>query len=262
MRIAYLNRADAATLTAVPAAQSDKPVTYLQNDDRGYVFRSADVSSPQVIYGEWSGTSYAISCCRLDRSNLQTNDTWRLQLYSDAAWATQVYDSGTVDVFTDNTFDAWDFAFSELFFTEQVGVKSFKFTITSSSNPDGYIEVARLFLGPYTEATYDPKVGLSSGWVDNSKQTRRRGGTIEVDEQAQWRTMSFDMFLATEADRATWAEIGRYCGKRKTVWVSVFPGLGTAQERDYSLLGKFQESPLKKIIGLNQYDFSLTLNEV
>jgi hypothetical protein len=69
------------------------------------------------------------------------------------------------------------------------------------------------------------------------------------------------MMVATEADRAAWMEIGRYAGKRKTVWISVYPGAGGTQERDHSMLGKFAEDIAQKI-GTNRYDFSNKLIEV
>lgn len=257
LNIAYLNRADSATLTASPAAASTAPVTYLQNDSRTYKMQAAAVGA-QDIKGEWGGTAYTVGCVRLDRTNLADGDTWRIQLYSDAAWTTGVYDSGTIAPFTTDLFDDWSYSVAEKFFTAVAGVKSFKITVTSAA----VFQASRLFVGPYTTAQYNPVYGLQLGWSTNSTQTRRGSGTLGTSTRSQWRTMVFDMLARDDAQRNIWMEIARYCGNTKTVWVSVFPGLGTARERDHSMFGKFEQSPMIKISGFNNYDFSITLNEL
>jgi len=257
LAICYKNLADSATLTASPVAGSTTPVTYLQNDSRGDLFK-ATATGAQAILGEWGGTAYTVSCVHLERTNLVDGDTWRIQLYSDATWTTQVYDSGTVAPFATNLYDDWDYSNADLFFTPTASVKSFKITCTSAA----IFQASRLVLGVYTTAEYNPKYGMSAGYSTNSTHERRVGGSLGANVQAQWRALTFDMFASTEAERAIWNEIGRYCGNTKTVWVSVFPSLNTSQERDHSMLGKFEQAPAVKWTDYNQYDFSLTLNEI
>src|SRR3990167_8226290 len=98
LAITYINLADSATLTASPVAGTTTPVTYLQNDSRGDLFKATAVGA-QEIRGTWGGTAYTLSCVHLERTNMADGDTWRVQLYSDVAWTTQVYDSGTVAPF-------------------------------------------------------------------------------------------------------------------------------------------------------------------
>lgn len=255
--IGYLNRADSATLTASPAAASNAPVTYLQNGSRGHVFAAAAVGA-QEIRATWGGTAYTLGCVHLDRTNLADGDTWRVQYYSDVAWTTQVYDSGTVAPFAAGMFADWDFSNAELLTTITASVKSVKITVTSAA----VFQAARVFIGPYTTAAYNPKMGAAIGWGGNSEQARLAGGSLGVNAQAQWRSLAFDMFATTEAERAVWMEIGRYSSNVKQVWVSVFPGLGGTAERDHSIMGTFEESPATKWSGVNQFDFSLKLNEV
>ena len=262
LRIAYQNHADTATLTADPVAEALMPVTYLQNDSRSHVWRSTSLAD-QTIYFEWGGESKTLSGCRLDGHNLITNDTLQLVLYPNVDFTgTPLYNPGAVDVYEDNIFDGpqWDSAFSSLFFASTAGVKSGKLVLHSPSNPAGYMQAARLFLGAYTEASYNPKQGMTTGWAGNSGQVRRDGGSFGVKTRAKWRQLAFDMFLMTEAERATWMEIGGYVMNEKTVWVSVFPGETGTQRRDHDIMGKFEKSPLTKMS--NVYDFSLTLNEL
>jgi hypothetical protein len=262
LRIGYINLADSATLTADPVVEAADPVTYLQNDNRGYMMQSTGLTAQQ-IKGEWGGTAYTISMCALYRHNLVTNDSWRLQLYSDVAWTTQVYDSGTIDAFTDNIFDNWDFGFSTLWFTPTASVKSFKLTLTSSANPDGYITASRLFIGAYTEANYNPNYGMNLGYETSSTQVRADSGSLHVNSKAKWRKMTFDLMVTSETDRALWLEIGRYCGVEKTVFVSVYPGDASATlERDHSIMGKFDKSPAQISSSFGTYDHQITLLEI
>lgn len=258
LSISYINCADSATLTANPAALATKPITYLQNDARGYLFGAAAPGS-QEIKGTWSGTAYTVGHIKLDRTNLVDGDTWRVQLYSDTAWTTGVYDSGVVAPFAAGLFSTWSYSFAELWLASQTtGVKSFKITVVSASA----FQASKLYVGPYTTAQWNPKYGMSMNWEGNSKQERWDSGTLGVQTRAQWRALNFDLFASTDAERAVWQEIGRYCGNFKTVSVSVFPNVGGAQERDNSMICKFEDSPEAKWSNLSIYDLSVKLKEI
>lgn len=252
--IAYINRADTATLTASPAAGASTPVTYLQNDSRGHLF-AASASGSQEIRGEWGGTAYTIGCARLERTNLADGDTWRIELYSDAAWTTQVWDSTVAAPFAADLYDNWPYSVAEKFFTPVAGVKSFKITVVSAA----VFQAARLFVGPYAQAEYNPSM-INPFWSDPSEQERLDGGSLATLVREKFRAMAFDMDVTTEAGRAVWDEVGLIAGKSRSVIVSAFPGIGGTQERDHSVMGKFEESPSVKLTGYNQYDFSLTIN--
>jgi hypothetical protein len=260
LRIGYLNRADSATLTVTSEAQ---PALFLQSDDRAYSWRSSDLAT-QVIQGNWGGTAYPIGMVALARYNLTDAATLQLQLYSDAAYTTQVYDSGTAVAHPAGTFPAeeWSYGHAVRYFTEVAGVKSFKLTIVDAANPAGYMQVSRLFLGPYTQATYNPKYGMQLGAASGSTQTRRPMGALMSDSKGQWRTLSFDMFTMTEADRALWFAIGKYCDKVRSFWLSVYPAVGGTSERDYSMMAKFTASPLGALSNLNLYNFSVKAEEI
>lgn len=257
LAISYINLADSATLTADPVAGASTPVTYLQNDARGYQFAAAAVGA-QAIKGTWGGTAYTVGCVRLERTNLADGDTWRIQLFSGADWTTSVYDSGTVAPFATDLYDDWDFAAAEKIFTAVAGVKSFIITVTSAA----VFQSSKLWVGNYTTAEYNPKMGMGLAWDTNSSSERMAGGTLLSNVQSKWRALIFDMLAATEAYRVIWQEIGRYASTDKSVWISVFPNLGGKQERDHSLIGKFEVSPATKWTGYLQYDYSMKVNEL
>lgn len=257
LRIGYLNYADAATLSATPALDTTGPETYLQTDARGDIALATSTAS-QDIKGTWGGTSYTVSQLALWRHNLAYSDTIRLQLYSDAAWTTGVYDSTALAAYASGLFTDWGWAFTNCYFTPQA-CKSFKITIAASA---AAFQCSRLYLGPYTEAPLQPAYGFLVAPETNAKQSRSEGGSLRSIAKADWRSAAFDMRVKTEADRAAWYEISRYCGINRSLIASAFPGDGGTVERDHTIFGKFDKPPAMKLGGLSQYDFSVKILEL
>lgn len=258
LRIAYLNRADSATITATTEA-SLMPVTYLLNDDRSLMWRSTTLT--ENIDLTWSGTAYSVGCVVLYGHNLAYGDTITVTGYPNADWTgTPTISTGAVSAAESGLFDSLDYGYTALYFTAGT-VKSLRVAIASSSAL-GYIQARRLFVGPYTEALHNPQIGMACGWVDGSEQSRRPGGAFDVDVKGQWRSAAFDMMANTEADRATWFEIGRYVGTQRSCWVSMFPGSGGTLERDHAIYGRFTQSPLTKWADGSRYDKSISMEEI
>lgn len=256
LRIGYLNHADAATITATPTLTTAGPTSYLQNDARGLIAQASSTAS-QVITGTWGGTAYTVSELCLWRHNLAYNDTVRLELFSDAAWTTGVYDSTALAAYASGLFTDWGWAFSNRYFAA-TSCKSFKITIAASASA---FECARLYLGPYTEAPVQAGEGLIITQETNARQSRSEGGSLRSIVKADWRSMAFEMMVGTEAYRAAWYEISRYCGISKSFVASLDPGGGGTLERDGTVFGKFERAPGMKL-GTNRYDFSMKILEL
>lgn len=258
LRIGYLNYADLATLTATPAATTAGPVTYLQDDARGYLFAASSVAS-QEVKGTWGGTAYTVSQFSLWRHNLLYNDTVRIILYPNADWTgTPVYDSTALAAYASGLFDNWGWGYLNWYFTPG-SCKSFKITVAASATA---FQCSRLYLGPYTEAPINPAYGFILTPEGNSKQKRSEGGSLRSISRARWRSAAFDMQVQTEADRAAWYEIGRYCDISKSFIASAFPGSGGTVERDHTLYGKFEKSPAMRLSGVTRYNFSMKILEL
>lgn len=258
LRIGYLNYADSATITADPVATTTGPVTYLQSDARGDIFLASSAAS-QDIKGTWGGTSYTVSQLCLWRHNLVYTDTIRLILYPNADWTgTPTYDSTAVAAYASGLFTAWGWAFSNRYFTP-AACKSFKVTVAASA---AALQCSRLYLGPYTEAPINPEYGAVFGIETNARQSRSEGGSLRSIVKADWRTAMFDMLVRTEADRAAWMEISRYCGISKSFVASLYPEVGGTEERDHTLFAKFEKHPATKLSDWGRYDFSMKLLEI
>lgn len=254
LRIGYLNHADSATLTATPTAVSGA-VSYLANDSRGDVMLGTVTS--QVIKGTWNGTSKTISQLTLWRTNLAYGDLVRLQLHENADWTgTTVYDSTSLAAYASGLFDDWGWSFVNRYFTPY-SCKSFTLGIAAAAAP----QLARIYLGPYTEAPIQIGEGATLTPETNSTQKRSEGGSLRTIVKADWRSLAFDMMVETEAYRAAWHEINRYTSISKAFVASVYPGDGGTVERDLTIYGKWQTPPGSRL-AQNKYDFSMKILEL
>jgi len=253
MRILWSIASDSWTLTASPAAAI--AVANLQDASRAKVWRSSGTTLQQ-IQGT-SSTAAQVNCCILDRHNLSSAAKWRLQLYSDAAWTTSVYDSGYVDAnpaipwgqfswgydpWGATVYTNWGFGVAQMWFSS-VGAKSFTLTIADTTNTAGYLQAARLMIGPALSCEAAPSYGLGFRWEETTKQTRTDGGTLRSDPASAYRVLNLDLKRFSNSQRSNLSEAYRYCGKRRDIFVSVFEGTGGTVERDYSFRGKWAAMP-------------------
>ncbi len=273
LRMIVTNDADAATLSASPAAVATLPVSGLQDSSRAKVMRTTGLAAQQ-INGTWSAARM-LSACALMRHNLTSDGTWRLQLFSDAAWATQIYDSGTViswpaknlgdlewgvDSLGATVFNEWGKSFSVLWFAP-ITALSFRITLTDPANPAGYREAGRLFMGRMIEPMANMSYGLGLGWREDTKQTRTDGGTLRSDQFEPYRRLKFSLGHLDESERPKWLDFVRRVGKRMDFFVSCFPEAGGMKERDYTMSAKIVNTPDSTHPFLNTYAIDFELEE-
>lgn len=273
IRIITPNDADAATLTASPAMVASLPVTNLQDISRARVARTTSTVA-QTIKGTWNAVK-VISALALMRHNLTSASTWGLQLYSDAAWATLAFDSGTVnavpakslgdlewgvDPLGASLFTGWALAFSSMWFGA-IRAQSFVLTIADASNPAGYLEATRLFIGRYLQPTYNFSWGIKLIWKEDTTQERTEGGTLRSDGFDPYRRMAFKLDQLTASDRPKFLEWARKDGLRNDVFISAYPGDGTSLERDHSMAAKLVASAEISRGSVNAFDSEYVVEE-
>lgn len=255
----FPNVADAATLTASPAALAALPVSNLQKQTRGELWRSNATIENQHILGDLAGYQ-TVSALALVRHNLTSTASYRLRLYDGAGQSgTTLYDSGTVTLGgsllgwgsfdwgtdpwgTDNLED-WPVPYLVAWF-DPVLALSFDLELDDSANADGYLQAARLVLGNYFEPEKNMSYGLAMSWQEQSRQVRTEGGTLRTDERQAYRRFSFSLDWLTPAERATLLDKLRRAGLRNDLFLSCFPADTDAdRERDYAGLVKLTEAP-------------------
>lgn len=259
VRFIFPNVADDATLTCSPAELAALPVTNLQVQTRGDVWRSDSVISAQHILGDLSGYQ-SISAMALVRHNLTATGTYRLRLYDQTGQAgTLLYDSGTVtlggtllgwgsfswgtDPWGSDSLQGWPVPYVVAWFTAVLAL-SFDLELADTANPDGYLQAARLVLGAYFEPTYNLGETLDMSWREQSKQTRTEGGTLRTDEREPYRRFGFDLGMLTASERTTLMDRLRRAGLRNDLFLSCYPEDADADlERDHAGLVKLIEVP-------------------
>lgn len=242
-----------ADLAVSVAAASSMPITNTQLTARDRIYRSTGVHNV-VITGTWAGAGRRPTCFGMFRHRAHGGKV-RLQLYSDAALTTGVYDSGTVDIFDEQPL------FSEidwggpypflpegdrlaylapylLFFTAPAAsVAGFALTLTDC--PHGYWEIGRLWLGTHIELTYNAAAADVAPQT-NASGSRSRGGSNRTSAGEVWRDMSLDFAFVTEAQRPIIADAAREVGTHRDIVLSLLHGYTTAREvRDHIINGKF-----------------------
>ena len=258
VRIIFPNIADDATLSCSPAEVAALPVTNLQDQTRGKVWRSNGVISAQHIYGDLAGYQNC-SALALVRHNLTATGTYRLRLYDQTGQAgTLLYDSGTVtlggtilgwgafdwgtDPWGAGSLQDWPVPYFVVWF-DTVNALSFDLQLDDTANPDGYLEASRLVLGHYFEPEVNAGAGLEMAWMEQSKQSRTEGGTLRTDERDPYRRFALHLPRLTAAERTTLLDRLRRAGLRNDIFLSCAPQMDSDLERDYTGLVKLTSTP-------------------
>ena len=256
IRIVTSNVSDVSTLSSADFVAT-LPASNLQVEGRARVARTVNATGTKTINGTLAAASIVGSCV-LYNHNLTSQATWRLRMWDAAGQAGNlVYDSGTAAAMPaigwgefgwgllpwgGSVFTGWGAAYS-VFWFPPVGALSFRLEFTDPLNPAGYLQAKRLLIGPYFEPAVNVSYGLQLYWDDNSEQRRTQGGSLRTDARVRYRCLKADLGHLSTAERAVAVETLRQIALRTETFVSVFPGSGGAQERDYSLLGKFTSMP-------------------
>ena len=261
LRIVPRNFHYEATLsTELPAADGCSIVN-TQNRKRSRVWRSnastsADASDDQYVAGTFADAlSREVNFFGFFRHRCHGGQV-RLQLYSDAGWTSQVYDSGAVDIITaigtdgaDSGIDPYGVGPNDPFITnspfylwfDPTACLSYKITFSDHDPIFGvsYWEVATFWLGRYFAPERQPGFGAGLGWIDPTEKDRSRGGTLYSNVGAKAKTLRLDLQHIDEEERAAWLDIVEQCGLGRDVVISMFSDEGTRRERDHVLHGCF-----------------------
>lgn len=257
-RIVWDNKSDAATLSATPALVATLPETHLQQAGRANVARTTSTAD-QAIKGNFAAAGY-VSSMILWRHNLSPDATVRLRLYSGAGQTgTLLYDSTAVapysakafgdllwgiDPFGDSVFTEWGIYWSTLWFTP-VAALSFQLDLSDSANTDGYMQAARLIIGPTLTGVNNASYNYAVGWQEDTRQERTAGGSLRSDAADPFREFKIPLNWIEASDRPKLLEMRRRVGMRQDFFFSLFPEVGGSIERDHSAVVKLvQADPL------------------
>lgn len=271
MRMITVNEGDAATITAIPAAVATMPPSNLQSPFRTKM-RCTTLTN-QVIKLVWT-SARIFSGLALLRHNLTSQATWQVKVWADTAATVLVWDSGVqqtnppkalgdlqwgIEPLGASVFTNWAYAFSTLWFAPVAG-QAITISLTDSANPDGFLQASRLFVGNYIEPIDGPSLGLKLKWTEATRQSRTDGGSLRSDAAEPFRVLALNLDWLTDIERPKFLEVGRLVGLRKDIFLSIYPGMGGALERDNTMQCKFAGDIELTTLSM-RYTAPLTLQE-
>lgn len=256
LRIISDNAADRCASITASTTAGTLVAGNLLTDLKGQVHRST-VNS--VSYSASWAASESIGAVALPATNLTASATIRVRLYSDAAFTTQIADSGTVSACAGLNLGMWGwtaprnasaFAYggaskSAVWLGAQYSARSCLVDLADSANPAGYIDCARLVIGGYFEPAYNASYGAQAGIADTSVASRNDAGDLLADRGTLHDTLSVSLQFMPEADRAALLKIIRTVGASRNLFLSLLPGnVSSVAEQDHMVYGKRSNSAL------------------
>lgn len=253
VRIIPRNFHDEATLATQLAPVTGNSIDNTKDRQRTRVWRST-AGTDQYISGTFAdGLSRTVSFLGIFRHRCHGGQI-RLRLYSDAAWTTQVYDSGLVNAINVVPTDGLDWGVNPygsgsidplltnapfwLWFTPTACL-SYRVYFSSNVSTYGaaYWQVCRFFLGRYFSLGYNPSYDAALGREDQTDSNYSRGGSLISNVGPSRKVMTMDIARIPESERAAWLDILEYCGTGRDLVISWFPEEATRRERDHLING-------------------------
>ena len=254
LRIVANNATDLSTCTlSATTANSSYPVSNLTDPARGTLFRTTDATASREIKLTWSA-DVSVNTVALCRHNLTNSATWNIYVYSTTDWTgTPLWSATSLDAYdtsllganaTYTDADVRGLKNSVYYHSSTATTaQSLKIVISDTSNPDGYLEASRLFVGAYQSPALNPAFGAAMVWREDARQYRTDGGSLRTHYVVQpWRELTLQMRYFAPADRLIWSDLFRYCGLRRDFWFSLYPADGTAKEIEGQGSFKFAET--------------------
>lgn len=239
--LSFTNYADDGTLSDSGATASEwlssLPLTNLQDPLLSKVARTD--SDLDADFDVDLGGRKTISFVALLAHNLTINGTWRVRIGNDNTFASTLYDSGTVKIWSrtqtlgslpwgafswDGISSTSDGNFGFVLLDSAVYARYIRIDLTDSTNGDGYLQAGRLIVDSPYRPTINPVYGFNLGYVNPSKKRRSRGGQPWVDRLPQYRQMTIP-FAAIREDEAYGSlyELDRQAGISGDVFVMLDP---------------------------------------
>ncbi len=214
--LAYRNQADAGTYSGGSWA-AGLPLTNFQDQQPTKKARSSDAAAASTKFDIDLGSAKVVALVALIHHNMSQAAQWRVRVSDDAAFATSISDSGTVDVWPDaeafgvlqwgefnwngklDATEAADFGPIAFYYIPATAFGRYiRVEITDTGNADGYVEAGRVFAGP----VFQPAKNLAYGWnitfIDNSVKSISRGGQTYVDVLQKRRRLEIPLHSLTE----------------------------------------------------------------
>lgn len=256
---------DAATISVSGSASTSLNEDNLQTLDPRQYWRSS-TSTPNIVID--LGSAQSIRYVSLLYGNFVSTDTWRVRAATTEAGLTSApgYDSGSVSCYPGGAdLSSWDRTHTRLYLTTAQSYRWWRIDIDASSNPDGYVETARL----YVSEGIQPEIGISHSalWtpilVEAGVRTVNQSGGITPRGFPKRRNVEVTFsYLTRDEAFGGFGEVRRERGSSGDVVVLIDPEEDTypMDYTYYGLMSADQPIPNTYLAGGEDPRFAVTLN--
>ncbi|MYM37267.1 hypothetical protein GTP38_23350 [Duganella sp. FT94W] len=260
--LAFPNRIDQSSLSG-GSWVGTLPLANLKNRLLGKVARSTGLALASTRFDIDLGAARVSRVFQLVRHNLSMGARYRLRGSRVADFSTTVYDSGAAfsdvwpEVYPFGTLewedDSW---WSRRYAAEEIDgytptltvvmpanvlAQYWRVEIDDASNPAGYAQIGRVFIGPAWQPTINIIYGASVKWVARSEVQEARSGAEYFDRRVPYRESAFTLSHMEQDEAFSQAfELQRRAGiDMEVVWIHDPDDTVHAIRRQY--LGRMRE---------------------
>ena len=183
------------------------PITNLKNPLLSAKARSTDALAASTKFDADLGVARAIRVIAILRHNFSADATIQVRGYSDAGYTSLVWDSTALAVWPEGypaveNKKRYQEDFYILLPSDQTA-RYWRTEIVDTSNPAGYVELARAIFMPAFQPAVNMIYGASVGIGTDTTKTRSRGGVDYYDRKEPLRSARFQLDVLTEAEAFT-----------------------------------------------------------
>lgn len=276
-QIGWRNRMVSGATLSGGSWESTLPLNNLLTTERAEIARSTNALTTSTKFTVDFGQARTVRALALLNHNLSQDGSWRVlfgttpgagNIYTSAWQAAWFIPFGTgADEWESNAW--WGLPNDEytghpfmapLLLNQSYSTRYMTIEIDDTTNPDGYIQIGRVFAGEAFDPEYGPAYGLKQGWKDASKVETNDSGAPFVDQRRCLRTVSFDLPYIGLDDSAILYEFQRRSGTTREVMY--IPDKNDYQEcQRYGFVGRMPDLQPQSYNYYRAKSLSITLEE-
>lgn len=227
----YQNRIDESTFETYGSWETTLPLLNLKNRLLSKVARSVDATATSTRLRFAIAKDRVVGVLAVANHNLTVDATFRYRIYSDSGYSTMVYDSGTLNVWPDMPYGYYEWEeepFWDLSMTDEQRILSAKTLIHiqtnitnaryyqieffDTANPDGYVQLGRIFLGTKYQPEANMNLGASIGLETDTLIDKALGGAEFFDRRESFRVARFTLDYLNQSDSIINSDMMRISG--------------------------------------------------
>ena len=227
----YQNRIDESTFETYGSWETTLPLLNLKNRLLSKVARSVDATATSTCLRFAIAKDRVVGVLAVANHNLTVDATFRYRIYSDSGYSTMVYDSGTLNVWPDMPYGYYEWEeepFWDLSMTDEQRILSAKTLIHiqtnitnaryyqieffDTANPDGYVQLGRIFLGTKYQPEANMNLGASIGLETDTLVDKALGGAEFFDRRESFRVARFTLDYLNQSDSIINSDMMRISG--------------------------------------------------